>query len=330
MSHFTVLVVTSNKATEENVGYQLAPFHEFECTGIDNEFISDIDKTEKLRTEYEEKSRNKSFLEFAQDYYGYSIVPEDETPDLVGKNKYGYIIVNKDGEVIRIVKRTNQNKKWDWWVIGGRWSGMLQPKSGHNYSCERGKPGLLGSLYDEKGFDSVRKDEVDWESMIKKTSDNRNKLINEALDELSGKTNRSRDEVQAIFKAASENWKQVENEWEAQRNSKPNIPRLYDYIKELPSEHPVTIAIRTNIWGHIVNMLGVPETAADLFAWANTPSPFSCFGFVRDRKWFERGEMGWWACVANEKDDDDWDKQFTAMIAEVPDDHWLTVVDCHI
>jgi hypothetical protein len=330
MSHFTVLVVTSEKANDENVGYQLAPFHEFECTGSDDEFIQDIDRTEELRSEYEEKPRQKSLLTFSQDYYGYSIVPENDVQDFVGLNKYGYITVNKDNEVIKVVQRTNPNKKWDWWAVGGRWSGMLQPKLGHNYPCERGRPGVMGSLYDERGFDSVRKDEVDWDGMIKQTSDNRNKLINEALDELSGKTHRTHEEIKAIFKAASENWKQVEAEWEAQRTSNPNTIRLYDYIKKLPAEHPVSIAIKTNIWGHFINMVGVPETAGDPLVWANTPSPFSCFGFLRDRKWSQRGEMHCFACVANEMDEADWDKQFTALIAEVPDDHWLTVVDCHI
>jgi len=209
MSHFTVLVVTSENANDGNVGHQLAPFHEFECTGLDNEFVQDIDRTEELRTEYEKKSKEETFLKFSQDYYGYSIVPENEVPDLSGENKYGFITVNKDSEVIKVIQRTNQNKKWDWWTIGGRWSGMLLPKVGHNYPCDRGLPGVMGSLYDEKGFDSVRKDEVDWDAMIKKTADRRNKMINEVLDELSGKTLRSREEIQAIFKAACNSWKQV-------------------------------------------------------------------------------------------------------------------------
>ena len=38
MSHFTVMVVG------DDVDYQLAPFHEFECTGVDDEFVQNIDK----------------------------------------------------------------------------------------------------------------------------------------------------------------------------------------------------------------------------------------------------------------------------------------------
>lgn len=42
MSHFAVLVVGE-------VEHNLAPFHEFECTGTDNEFVQDVDQTEEAR-----------------------------------------------------------------------------------------------------------------------------------------------------------------------------------------------------------------------------------------------------------------------------------------
>ena len=45
MSHFAVLVVG-------DVDYNMAPFHEFECDGIDDEFIKDIDTTEECKESY--------------------------------------------------------------------------------------------------------------------------------------------------------------------------------------------------------------------------------------------------------------------------------------
>ena len=47
MSHFTVLVVGGDPEK------QLAPFHEFECTGDDNEFIQEVDQTEEALAAYE-------------------------------------------------------------------------------------------------------------------------------------------------------------------------------------------------------------------------------------------------------------------------------------
>jgi hypothetical protein len=46
MSHFVVLVIG------DNVEQQLAPYHEFECTGRDDQYVVDIDITEEVRNEY--------------------------------------------------------------------------------------------------------------------------------------------------------------------------------------------------------------------------------------------------------------------------------------
>ena len=47
-------------------------------------------------------------------------------------------------------------------------------------------------------------------------------------------------------------------------------------------------------------------------------------------EWHERGKMGWWACVSNEKDEDVWFSEFNKLIDSLPDDTLLTIVDCHI
>lgn len=58
---------------------------------------------------------------------------------------------------------------------------------------------------------------------------------------------------------------------------------------------------------------------------------FSTFAVLtEDGKWYERGSMGWWACVSNEKAAEEWSAEFQRLIETTPDDRWLTVVDCHI
>jgi len=54
------------------------------------------------------------------------------------------------------------------------------------------------------------------------------------------------------------------------------------------------------------------------------------FAFLRDGEWYERGEMGFWAVVKNEKDKEDWNAEFKQLLADVPDDELITMVDCHI
>ena len=44
-------------------------------------------------------------------------------------HEYGYAIV-QDGKLIKAVNRTNPNKKWDWYQVGGRWGNSLKLKDG--------------------------------------------------------------------------------------------------------------------------------------------------------------------------------------------------------
>jgi len=55
MSHFAVLVVG------ENVDEQLAPYHEFESTGENDQYVVDVDKTEEARLDYKQEHTETRF-----------------------------------------------------------------------------------------------------------------------------------------------------------------------------------------------------------------------------------------------------------------------------
>ena len=93
MSHFPVLVAAQN---EQELAAKLLPFHEYECTGFEEylEFVpADMDK---LTDDYIKYATNCTFDEFTKEE-GYDKVD----------GVYGHY--------------TNPNKKWDGWVVGGRW-----------------------------------------------------------------------------------------------------------------------------------------------------------------------------------------------------------------
>lgn len=52
MSHFSVLVISPTELTTETLGAILQPWHEFECTGKDDQYVQDVDITEEALSSY--------------------------------------------------------------------------------------------------------------------------------------------------------------------------------------------------------------------------------------------------------------------------------------
>lgn len=206
MSHFIVVVRLPAEVQEDDLQNKLAdilqPYHEFECTGVADQYVKSIDQTEEARKEYEEAKEHKlkspegelfdkyddrffrdptpeeldkhkpmigtgvsagihfiskdwgdgecyrakvhqipegyeeieqhtgrSFAEFIEGYYGRKPVLPGEEPQLEGEHKYGWYRFNEQGEVTEVIDRTNPDRKWDWYTIGGRWSGYFPIKS---------------------------------------------------------------------------------------------------------------------------------------------------------------------------------------------------------
>jgi len=48
-----------------------------------------------------------------------------------------------------------------------------------------------------------------------------------------------------------------------------------------------------------------------------------------DKEWIERGQMGWWACVSNEKDDEKWNYEAKGIYQKFENDY-IVCVDCHV
>ena len=57
-------------------------------------------------------------------------------------------------------------------------------------------------------------------------------------------------------------------------------------------------------------------------------TPF-CF-VTEDGEWKEKGEMGWWGSVSNEKPEDSWKQQFVDYVKSLDENCLVTVVDFHI
>ena len=158
MSHFTVLVPAVN---DEELEVMLLPYHEYECTGIKEytEFVPA--NMEELRNDHEKYGDGREFEEFVEDW--------------TGQRK------NSDGVYGSI---TNPNSKWDWWLVGGRWTGMLQLKTPVTQNdAGSGKPGLMTPAnIDPLRADYARVGDIEWE-------EDKTKALTYAFIDLEGKWN---------------------------------------------------------------------------------------------------------------------------------------------
>lgn len=172
MSHFTVLVI--GKEPEK----QLAPYHEFECTGFDDEYIQDVDKTEEHKKDFlarneENKTKYPTFKKYLEEYE--EIKEKDDSED----SKYSYFETDEKGEVIKVVRRTNPNAQWDWYQLGGRWTGAFKLKP--NTEGEIGKPGLMTEGADLGTYNQTEKKNIDF-SVDKETFETNKRWYEVVID----------------------------------------------------------------------------------------------------------------------------------------------------
>lgn len=337
MSHFSVLVATPVGAP---IAPALQPYHEFECTGEDDGYVVNVDKLDELLTDYKKDEADGSntyddFGAFLRKGWGIPPVMGDDKPDLEDEHKYGHYRVNEEGRVTEVVQRTNPNKKWDYWSVGGRYAGKLRIVDA---TCEH------NVIAAREGYDAALKSNVDWFGMKKEKTTQRKQWVESCLAAAEGL---DRDEALKAFYAAESYLAEADghvDEWTETREESGLSFR--NYLLEVYDEsHPVAVAVRLGLWfntsllngnalrfGGLFNqgMLPPDEPVTDIEAWVESAPPLTAFAMVIDGVWYESGEMGWWGMVSAEKKPDDWELEFKRRLNLIPDDYLLTILDCHI
>lgn len=278
MSHFSVMVIG------DNVDQQLQPFHEYECTGIQDRYVIWVDHTDEVKAEWEKEERRSEYADIdtmARDWFGY---------DSDGNGGWG--------------RRTNPNAKWDWWVIGGRWTGYLKLKPGAAGVYGQRSWTNKDEADDMDRCDQARKGDIDVQGM--------------------------RDEAEA---RARKNWEQARGTppcpaWLSWGECMARHPSNSDAARDLyHSQEPVKRISKK------MGPFGLPDvflTPREEYVENARNSALATFAYVKDAQWFERGTMGWFACVVDEKDHQAWAREFNKAFDELPDDTLITIVDGHI
>lgn len=278
MSHFCVFAITETD-NEEELQDILQPYHEYECDGVNDEYVKHIDETKDAKETWNERRNDyRDIYEFfSQEYCCDQVFVDVDRTINYEDVRERYAIVSEDGnEVIKYCDFTNPNSKWDYWSIGGRWS--------------TSKDMMKKGDYDYNGW---------YEKEIKRLTDDWN-----------------------TYHPLFEKYKFTLVEWN------PDAENL-DEMRKAYHNQPLMLEIKGNdkkysIWNFNWDMIKPLEEWLDIKKKSIAP----CFAVVNKDGWFERGQMGWWCCVSNEKEN--WNLDFKKIIDSTPDDHYIWIVDCHI
>lgn len=284
MSHFAVMVIGAE------VEKQLAPFHEFECTGTNDEYVQDVDVTEEVQADIDEHGLEEG-LGYSYDLED-RIVSDEADLDLNDVHTYGYAIV-KDGKLVKAVKRTNPNKKWDWWVIGGRWSNRFLLKDG-------------------KRANQAAKGAIDFAGM---------------RDEAGSKAAARWDKAAAGKVAAGLAETTTWDSWKTVRErNKDNIDAARTEYHEQPAKKAISEAFKDNFSLEVDQFL----TPRDQYIQQARDGAAVFYAFVQDGQWVAKGEMGWFGMSDDQIKQGDWNRKVSELLDSLPDDTLISIVDCHI
>lgn len=380
MSHFSVLVITDKKPTEAALKELMLPYHEYECTGIER-YLQDVDVTDEVLEQFNEEQKvvfladgsahsrwdDRFYTKAPKEKWGNKqfelpfgareeTLPADKARELglgrttmkeAAEHYFGNSVFERDG---RWFKRTNPNSKWDWYQIGGRWTGVLVPNYNPNedpanqetcFLChgtgKRTDMDVEGGCNGCKGTGVATKWPTQWKSVgdivqLKELPLEALRLIAEqkaaqtydkAAAALAGHTYTSMDAVCQQYGYAS---------WEALRDVKDNEARnaAMEKVRTQYWEQPAIKALRT---ADVLGFGDEPErfmVPREKFLDRARKGAICTFAVLKDGQWYQRGSMGWFGAVADEKDTDQWQDEFYKLLDGLPPETWLTIVDCHI
>lgn len=297
MSHFSVVVIG------EDIEGQLAPYCEqdedfmvFQAIGQEQfeKFkleYPDSDKAMQLGyVEYQEECKNEgteplSYLDFwAEDYHG-------------AQKHEGH-------EGMGIM--TNPQSKWDWYEIGGRWSGFFKLKSGatgqkYGQYFRAENPDVVTTE-----ADVVTIKDWDLESARAKAAKEAEEYYMKADKILAGRPLVSWDEMLK------------------KNDGNINLAREEYHSNEVMKDFR---AADMFVWDGPESVLGSTKEQYIASQVNNTGVPYA---IVKDGTWYEKGEMGWFGVSLNDKDPEQWANEFWKLLEELPPETKLTMVDCHI
>jgi len=282
--HFTVLVASKAdpRGNRNVVDALLAPYDE---DPKDDRFLIKIDITEEARSDYQDFLKHadpsRSFDDWLDAEYGSGVELDEETG--------------------RVLRETAANPKWDWYQIGGRWSGLLKAKDMSMATINT--PGVGGDDAPPRtGYaDILQKGNLDLDGMA---NDVRNKAV--------------------------EAWGFVRT----LIHDRPEFLLRMEIAFELPTNDPVRIAfLASPTWDQLAKRFGPYDVRAlviDILGLGVEDYAARCAHNARfcTHSTLVEDDNGGSTWLDHDNNDGDV-MTFDEVLAAIPDDYWLTLVDCH-
>jgi hypothetical protein len=320
MSHFAVVVIGSNvdeqmePYAEQDFDEKYGVFQDTEDESLEEYQNKEVDivvfADGTLHNKYEDQFRKYDPMTFKSDY----IYPEGSIVR-VGKFTELYSTFEefmegwhgtskRDEKMNRYGYWHNPNAKWDWHTLGGRFMGYFKPKAGA--VGELGRHGVFNNEPTEGWIDSIKVGDIDIEGMQKDSMN---------------KANETYDKLEAILKGRPiPSWNAIREKHgediDSARAEYNSLPIMKDFNEA-----------NFHIWGDFVETFCNSREDYIEKCKNQTMVPYAV---VKDGKWYEKGEMGWFGMSNDKMSQDEWNKQFWKMINSLDPETELNLLDCHI
>lgn len=350
MSHFTVCLRITKSALDTAGGNieaackaLLAPYQENNMGDCPDEYLEFHDTEDEHIRDYETGSSDMIRMPDGELVYPWDerlkqrgatvfetktvVPPELERVTVPHKERYptleafvadycGY--EERDDEKGRFGYWENPNKKWDWWAIGGRWSGHFPVKPGQSTKLGPPRRRLFGDEEPPKPnhADIVRLDQIDFDAVVSTMHERAEKFWAEWLRFLGGERFQAFDgprEMALRIGLLNVRHGAAEPSEES---------RCLSWAGLVQKGDP-----RAN-WNDVYELI----TREAFFAkYLEAFNPLATFATLDETGWKEPGEMGWFGCSSDTPETYlESKKGFAGWLCSAPPDAHLVVVDCHI
>ena len=209
--------------------------------------------------------------------------------------------------------------KWDWYEIGGRWAGFFQLK--------KGRRGGKGKQYNFTGrmeatgdkADVCLKNAVDFEAMRQECED-------EAIKRYDMVWKAIKDTPEAV------SWEIMKAGY-ALRENRDDIDKCRKEYHDQPRVKAFQELCRSKegskMFGFFANVEDYQIPREEYIQKCRNGAAVP-FAILKDGKWYESGQMGWWGMASNEKDPETWNSMVSKLMDDLPGEAILAAVDAHI